>query len=594
MEMSNIFSSEKVYNLFEDKLFSQESLNVVNNEIYSICGIKDFFLCKEDFIKVKNNLKSNGNVLKDDNRIEYGDFQTPEPLAELVISRVLKEIPQPTIVLEPTCGKGNFILPLIKQSNGFLRIFCIEIYKPYIWESKFKILDYFLESEHKPIPEITFVHESIFKTNLQSLIKAKEEDYLLILGNPPWVTNSQLGVLNSDNLPLKSNFKGLNGMDALTGKGNFDIAEYISLLLFRSFSKIKGAFALLLKNSVIKNLLSDQKENNYRIGNLSQYSIDAKKEFGVSVEASLLCCILNSEPEYLCRRRTIYTSDSQTDNVFGYVENKFVADISTYEKFRNYDGKSVLEWRQGVKHDCAKVMELEKENGYYINQNKEEIDLENDLIYAFLKSSDLNKEIIESTRKYTIITQRKIGDDTSYIERYYPKTFQYLEKNKEYFNLRKSQIYKGKPLFSIFGIGDYAFFQFKVGISGLYKQTKFSLILPAQDKPVMLDDTCYFLGFDNPLDSVIVLLALNHFSVQEFLSSIIFYDSKRVITKDVLMRIDIGKVMKSIPVEYYIESIEKRFSNICGLITSDNLERRIEGLTYSGAEKMQMELFGRI
>ena len=239
-------------------------------------------------------------------------------------------------------------------------------------------------------------------------------------------------------------------------------------------------------------------------------------------------------------------------------------------------------------------MELEKENGYYINQNKEEIHLENDLIYAFLKSSDLNKEIIESTRKYTIITQRKIGDDTSYIERYYPKTFQYLEKNKEYFNLRKSQIYKGKPLFSIFGIGDYAFFQFKVGISGLYKQTKFSLILPAQDKPVMLDDTCYFLGFDNPLDSVIVLLALNHFSVQEFLSSIIFYDSKRVITKDVLMRIDIGKVMKSIPVEYFIESIEKRFSNICGLITSDNLERRIEGLTYSGAEKMQMELFGRI
>ena len=50
--------------------------------------------------------------------------------------------------------------------------------------------------------------------------------------------------------------------------------------------------------------------------------------------------------------------------------------------------------------------------------------------------------------------------------------------------------------FSIFGIGDYSFAKYKVTISGMYKRTTFSLVLPENDKPLMLDDTCYFIGFD--------------------------------------------------------------------------------------------------
>ena len=31
----------------------------------------------------------------------------------------------------------------------------------------------------------------------------------LIIGNPPWITNSKLSKLNSDNIPIKKNFKNL-------------------------------------------------------------------------------------------------------------------------------------------------------------------------------------------------------------------------------------------------------------------------------------------------------------------------------------------------------------------------------------------------
>lgn len=47
----------------------------------------------------------------------------------------------------------------------------------------------------------------------------------LILGNPPWTTNSKMGQIDGTNLPEKSNVDTLKGMDALTGKSNFDISK---------------------------------------------------------------------------------------------------------------------------------------------------------------------------------------------------------------------------------------------------------------------------------------------------------------------------------------------------------------------------------
>ena len=80
----------------------------------------------------------------------------------------------------------------------------------------------------------------------------------------------------------------------------------------------------------------------------------------------------------------------------------------------------------------------------------------------------------------------------------------------------------------------------------MYKRTTFSLVLPENDKPIMLDDTCYFIGFDNLTDAKIAQKILNSELVQNFLKSIIFPDSKRSITKDILMRIDLDKVIKLI------------------------------------------------
>ena len=107
------------------------------------------------------------------------------------------------------------------------------------------------------------------------------------------------------------------------------------------------------------------------------------------------------------------------------------------------------------------------------------------------------------------------------------------------FNNRKSKIYQNSPQFAIFGIGPYSFEQYKIGISGFYKDIRFSLILPFNQKPVMLDDTCYFLSFDSLESALIIWTLLNLVEIKEFLNSLIFTDEKRPITKDILMRLNL-------------------------------------------------------
>ncbi len=61
----------------------------------------------------------------------------------------------------------------------------------------------------------------------------------------------------------------------------------------------------------------------------------------------------------------------------------------------------------------------------------------------------------------------------------------------------------------------------------------------------MLDDTCYFIGFDDLEEAEIIWSLLQSEDTKNFLKSLIFSDSKRSITKDLLMRIDIVQIMKT-------------------------------------------------
>jgi hypothetical protein len=417
------------------------------------------------------------------------------------------------------------------------------------------------------------------------------DDRILVLGNPPWVTNSELSSLNSTNTPIKSNFKSFNGLDAITGKGNFDIGEFIILSMLNAFSTYNGSLAMLVKNSVIKNVLQNLPKTNYPISNLFSLKFDAKLYFDASVDASLFRCNFGERQDRFTCKVASLESPQTIESEFGWVDKKFVSDINLYQEVRSFDGSSPFVWRQGVKHDCSRILELEMIEGKYKNGFNDFIDIEDDLVFPLIKSSDIQNGLVLTHRKFVIITQKITGEDTTYIAERFPRLNQYLSDNLHFFSERKSIIYKGKSSFAIFGIGDYSFKPFKVAISGLYKKPKFSLVQPAEGKPVMLDDTCYFLGFDDQVQAAFVLLLLNSEPVQKLLRSIAFSDAKRPYTKDILMRIDLINIGESLGFEQVSKLAAQLPENILQLMTRDKWNEFLISWKRNTKPRLQPSLF---
>ncbi|WP_414619706.1 SAM-dependent methyltransferase [Calothrix sp. CCY 0018] len=479
-------------------------------------------------------------------KAELGDFQTPPALIAEILKCLSKNNKYWERVFEPTCGRGNFISGLLALDQPPKEIQAIEFDTEYFQAAKsiYKKTD----STHVVIQQA-----KIFDLDLGQSLKWSAKGNLLVIGNPPWVTNSQLGSLGSNNLPIKTNFKGLKGLEALTGSSNFDITEYIWIKLIQELVYEKPTIALLCKTAVARNVLQFAFDAQLKISNASIRLIDAKKWFKASVSACLFCLDIGvDKPSY---QADVYSnlSANQPESTIGIIDNKLVADIKAYQKSAFLNGSSSLTWRQGLKHDAASVIELTYiAEGVFQNKFKQIVDVESGYIYPLLKSTDLFHGKIESKRG-VIVTQKRIGEDTNILQQSAPRLWQYLESHSKQFDKRKSSIYKNKPPFSIFGIGDYSFSLYKVAISGLHKQPRFRVVHPINNRPVMLDDTCYFIPCNSMEEAVLLACLFNSDLCLDFIKAITFLDAKRPITKKLLQSIDLDALLNNIPQEQLIE-----------------------------------------
>lgn len=485
---------------------------------------------------------------------EYGDYQTPEFFATQVCLYLKNDRGiHPSAILEPTCGVGSFIKSslLVFEAKEY---YGVELNTEYCAVCKERIQD----------ERVRIINADFFSFPSKKLINDKSQ--ILIIGNPPWATNSDLSKIGSHNLPQKSNFKEAKGFEAITGESNFDICEYMILQLIDEYKGTNAAIAMLCKTSVARNVFRELKRTGVGYSACDILEFDAFKIFGISAKACMLFVQLSANKHMSPDICNVYDFERPERVKFrlGYSNGRFYSDLDA--RTENFDGQCCFEWRQGIKHDCSKIMELSLHNGTLQNGEKEPVDIESNLVFPLIKSSMFKAPVIHNFSKYVIVTQRKAREETTQLEQKVPKTWEYLNAHKERFEKRKSSIYRGAPPFSMFGVGDYSYATYKVGVSGFYKHPLFSVLYSENRKPVMTDDTSYFICFESFDMAYVAMLLLNSEKVQEFLASIAFSDAKRPYTKKVLERLDFRKITETLQIQDLVKT--ERKLNLPPYITS--------------------------
>jgi hypothetical protein len=470
---------------------------------------------------------------------EFGDFQTPDPLTRAVCKLLAQRGVSPASIVEPTCGVGSFLLAALDQFPAAASALGIEINARYA--SRLRAL--LRTTAHTRKTQV--VQKSFFDVDWTTDLRKLPEP-ILIIGNPPWVTNSHLGQLGGNNLPEKKNHQNLNGLAALTGKSNFDISEWMLMKLLEALDGRRATLAMLCKTAVARKIVHRAWQTGVSLADAEIRRIDAAEFFDASVNACLLVCsLVPGESSRDCRVYR-HLDDDKPAQIIGFRDGQLLADIEAYDRLKHLEGEGKFQWRSGIKHDCSKIMEFRKEGNGYRNGLGELVELEETYLYPMLKSSELTLDRADAPGRWMLVTQNKIGVVTDTIRKIAPMTWKYLQAHGEVLDRRASSIYRKRPRFSVFGVGDYSFAPWKVAISGFYKKLSFVPIGRFAGKPIVLDDTAYFIACKGKNEALSVAALLNSEVVRQFFEAYIFWDAKRPITADVLRKLDFDAAAREV------------------------------------------------
>jgi hypothetical protein len=467
---------------------------------------------------------------------EFGDFQTPDSLALHATWRIRELGINPRSIIEPTCGRGAFLAAAATVFQDAERLVGMDINAAHLQIAGAKLLGGAYH-DRVSLRELDF-----FKVNWGDTLREYPRPWL-ILGNPPWVTNSELGSIASANLPEKSNFQDRMGIEAITGKSNFDISEWMVLRYLDWLEGSEGTVAVLCKTAVARKVLLHAWRKRVPVRAARIYKIDALANFEASVDACFF--VLEAEPQGRAIDCDVfdYLDAPEPSHTIGSHRGVLVNDMATFGHWQALFGpEERYTWRSGIKHDCSKVMELVlEEGGSYRNGLQEAVNIEDTYLFPMFKSSDVANGRLER-RSVMLVTQRSVGEDTAQIKAMAPRTWGYLQEHATILGKRGSVIYRNKPPFSIFGVGGYSFAPWKVAISGFYKKLEFVKVGPLGGRPVVFDDTVYLLPCWSEDEASFLAELLDSEPARAFLHSMIHWDEKRPITAEILRRLSIQRL----------------------------------------------------
>ena len=409
------------------------------------------------------------------------------------------------------------------------------------------------------------------KLILNSFAPLMYNEFDFVVGNPPWIKwdflsedyKKKLGILYLDIYRLFSH----KGMKAGLGFAHDDISIVFTYVAMDKYLKTGGTLTFVLKQTLFKSMAGEQ----FRRFAIERYdgSIPVKCEkvqdllglnpFGQGQETCIATLKKGAKTTYpvpyITWSKNVRKSFTEIDTL------NSVKESSSSEFFDAYpdpatqsdtakwltipQGKSLPKFttskscypaRHGVVNDLNTVFIIEileklaggilkVRNRGDFGRKKTKIyttQIEEAMVYPLLKPKSIQKWGIADYH-YIVIPQMKAGENNlSELKIGFPKTYGYLSKFREELLGRKSKWFKGgdKPFYSLFGIGDYTFENFKVVWCCMSYKPHFSVVSSVTDqylsnKKFIPDNTIGYLSFDNEDEAHYACAILNATQVTE-------------------------------------------------------------------------------
>lgn len=492
-------------------------------------------------------------------RIARGDFQTPIELARQVCELLAREGVAPATVIEPTCGVGAFAVAAVERFASLRRLVATDLEESYVAAARQAVATASAaRAPAAPPVECDWRIEDCFAAPWRERLAALPRPVVL-LGNPPWVTTARLATVGAANGPPRANVDRVRGIEALTGRGHFDVSEALLRLALRLAGECGGVVALLCKVAVARKALAVAWREEWAglaSAECSLRRIEARRWFGASVAAGLLLvradrvgelpqsCAEHEELAATTAPRRLGWRDGElladVEGMTGGADGR--ADRGAVGGAGGATGSGVaplavanLRWRSGIKHDAAARFELVGDGRHFVNGLGEELELEPELVFPLQKATDLARD--RPPTRWLLVPQRTTAEEPAARLAAAPLARAYLERHAEVLAQRKSRIYRGRPANALFGVGPYSFTDWKVAVSALHMPAQFRVIGPWQGRPVVFDDTCCLLPCRDEAEAHACAARLSSRDTKAFLAARTFTGRKRPLTVALLDRV---------------------------------------------------------
>jgi adenine-specific DNA-methyltransferase len=520
------------------------------------------------------------NIVSREIRLALGEYYTPRGVADLAVQTLdVADFASETF-LDPGCGSGVFLSACIDATRAALdrspdelldviteTIYGIDLNPVAVKSAKLgyllSVLPLLAAADTDRVELPVFLTDALELTRTDTIQYGGSTfdptvDHLV--GNPPWITWGNLSESIRDAWretyvePL--DLLAHEGIEMRLGYGNDDISLPFVLVCMYKYLDECGDASFVLKRTATKGpagrLLRTQRVGSRQVAVRQVHDFNRLKPFGdsVDVDAAIYTFQSDSDPQFPIPTSS-WTAGTTTPEFSSaeQIEKTLAHDATGLVPVDDEDpasswirsdaeylalGECEHEIRHGVKDDAKDV--------YSVDANLLD-ELEHDHIYPYLRSKHVVKYGLFGHDRHLVPLDSANQDNEEELQTNCPRTYDYLESNRERLDNRSSSWLDGGAFYNVFGLGEYTWSEYKVVWCRLGFKPHFAVVSTVDDeilgeKTVVPGDHCMFISTDNRYEAHFLCGLLNSSPYQQSLDGIAS-QGKSSLSKTVVSRLEL-------------------------------------------------------